>query len=128
MPGTRQIVGVQLTEFVVSDDHDGLKNAIRDCLPEAAWQRCYVHFLRNAIDHLPRKRDDDCLKELGWLYEWAGDDPGREGLIDTPGRVARSYRELFAGYAADPRDYLKRTFEEVGGYDELVVRHEPEVF
>src|ERR1700730_3453892 len=55
------------------------------------------------------------------LIEWAGDDPGREGLIDTPGRVARSYRELFAGYASDPRDYLKRTFEEVGGYDELVV-------
>ena len=55
------------------------------------------------------------------LIEWAGDDPNREGLIDTPGRVARSYCELFAGYAAEPRDYLKRTFEEVGGYDELVV-------
>ena len=55
------------------------------------------------------------------LIEWAGDDPGREGLIDTPSRVARSYRELFAGYADDPREYLKRTFEEVGGYDELVV-------
>ena len=55
------------------------------------------------------------------LIEWAGDDPGREGLIDTPARVVRSFRELFAGYAADPRDYLKRTFEEVGGYDELVV-------
>ena len=55
------------------------------------------------------------------LIEWAGDDPGREGLIDTPARVARSYHELFAGYATDPRDYLKRTFEEVGGYDELVV-------
>ena len=55
------------------------------------------------------------------LIEWAGDDPGREGLIDTPSRVARSYRELFAGYADNPRDYLKRTFEEVGGYDELVV-------
>src|ERR1700690_4110561 len=55
------------------------------------------------------------------LIEWAGDDPSREGLIDTPGRVARSYRELFAGYDAEPRDYLKRTFEEVGGYDELVV-------
>jgi GTP cyclohydrolase I len=50
-----------------------------------------------------------------------GDDPSREGLIDTPGRVARSYRELFAGYAAEPRDYLMRTFKEVGGYDELVV-------
>src|ERR1700720_2551627 len=55
------------------------------------------------------------------LIEWAGDDPSREGLIDTPGRVARSYRELFAGYATDPRGYLERTFEEVGGYDELVV-------
>ena len=55
------------------------------------------------------------------LIRWAGDDPDREGLADTPGRVARSYRELFAGYATDPHDYLKRTFEEVGGYDELVV-------
>ena len=55
------------------------------------------------------------------LIEWAGDDPGREGLLDTPARVARAYRELFAGYDADPREYLERTFEEVGGYDELVV-------
>ena len=55
------------------------------------------------------------------LLRWAGDDPEREGLLDTPGRVARSYRELFAGYEVDPRDYLERTFEEVGGYDELVV-------
>ena len=55
------------------------------------------------------------------LIRWAGDDPDREGLADTPARVARSYSELFAGYEVDPRDYLKRTFEEVGGYDELVV-------
>jgi len=55
------------------------------------------------------------------LIAWAGDDPDREGVIDTPGRVARSYRELFAGYGVDPRGYLERTFEEVGGYDELVV-------
>jgi GTP cyclohydrolase I len=55
------------------------------------------------------------------LIAWAGDDPDREGLTETPGRVARSYRELFAGYGADPRAYLERTFEEVGGYDELVV-------
>lgn len=55
------------------------------------------------------------------LIEWAGDDPAREGLLDTPGRVARSYRELFKGYGEDPRDYLSRTFEEVAGYDELVV-------
>lgn len=55
------------------------------------------------------------------LLRWAGEDPAREGLVDTPGRVARSYRELFAGYETDPRDYLERTFEEVGGYDQLVV-------
>jgi GTP cyclohydrolase I len=55
------------------------------------------------------------------LIQWAGDDPDREGLLETPARVAKSYRELFAGYATDPRGYLERTFEEVGGYDELVV-------
>jgi GTP cyclohydrolase I len=55
------------------------------------------------------------------LIEWAGDDPDREGLLETPKRVTKAYRELFAGYEADPRDYLQRTFEEVGGYDELVV-------
>jgi GTP cyclohydrolase I len=55
------------------------------------------------------------------LIRWAGDDPKREGLLDTPGRVVRSYRELFAGYDTDPHGYLERTFDEVGGYDELVV-------
>jgi GTP cyclohydrolase I len=55
------------------------------------------------------------------LIQWAGDDPDREGLLETPARVAKSYRELFAGYTTDPRGYLERTFEEVGGYDELVV-------
>ncbi len=55
------------------------------------------------------------------LLRWAGEDPGREGLLDTPARVARSYRELFAGYDTDPREYLERVFEEVGGYDELIV-------
>ncbi len=55
------------------------------------------------------------------LIEWAGDDPAREGLLDTPARVARSYRELFAGYEVEPRAYLERTFEEVGGYNQLVV-------
>ncbi len=55
------------------------------------------------------------------LIEWAGDDPAREGLLDTPARVVRSYRELFAGYEVEPRQYLERTFEEVGGYNQLVV-------
>ncbi|MBK1666053.1 GTP cyclohydrolase I FolE [Rhodospirillum rubrum] len=55
------------------------------------------------------------------LIRWAGDDPNREGLIDTPARVARSYEELFSGYDADPEDLLRRTFEEVEGYDEVVL-------
>jgi putative transposase len=56
-------------EFVVSDDHEGLTQAIREVLPGAAWQRCYVHFLRNALDYVPRKVADDCLQELRWIYD-----------------------------------------------------------
>ncbi|NNM64471.1 MAG: GTP cyclohydrolase I FolE [Burkholderiales bacterium] len=55
------------------------------------------------------------------LLRWAGDDPAREGLRDTPGRVAKAYKEWFAGYAQDPTAYLARTFEEVAGYDEIIV-------
>ncbi|MEX1148011.1 MAG: GTP cyclohydrolase I, partial [Sphingomonadales bacterium] len=55
------------------------------------------------------------------LLRWAGDDPDREGLKDTPRRVAKAYEEYFAGYDQDPVDNLKRTFEEVEGYDEMVV-------
>jgi putative transposase len=61
--------GLSGVEFIVSDDHAGLKAAIREVIAEAAWQRCYVHFLRNALDHLPRKANDDCLQELRWLYD-----------------------------------------------------------
>jgi transposase-like protein len=61
--------GLHGVEFVVTDDHPGLKAAIREVLTEAAWQRCYVHFLRNALDYLPRKHADDCLQELRWLYD-----------------------------------------------------------
>jgi GTP cyclohydrolase I len=55
------------------------------------------------------------------LIRWAGDDPGREGLADTPSRVVRAYEEFFAGYHEDPEDILRRTFEETDGYDEMVV-------
>lgn len=60
--------GLQGVEFVVSDDHAGLKAAIREVLTDASWQRCYVHFLRNALDYLPRHGDHDCLQELRWIY------------------------------------------------------------
>jgi GTP cyclohydrolase I len=55
------------------------------------------------------------------LIRWAGDDPDREGLLGTPDRVARAYREFFRGYATDPVSILKRTFEETDGYDEMIV-------
>lgn len=55
------------------------------------------------------------------LLRWAGDDPSREGLLDTPRRVVEAYRDWFSGYNEEPTDYLRRTFEEVEGYDELIV-------
>jgi GTP cyclohydrolase I len=55
------------------------------------------------------------------LIRWAGDDPSREGLLETPDRVVRAYREWFAGYEIDPGEYLSKTFEEMNGYDELVI-------
>ena len=61
--------GLHGLEFVVADDHAGLEAAIREVLPGGGVQRCYVHFLRNALDHLPRKADDDCLQELRWIYD-----------------------------------------------------------
>jgi GTP cyclohydrolase I len=69
----------------------------------------------------PRITQAEAEAAVRTLIEWAGDDPAREGLLDTPARVARSYRELFSGYEVEPRQYLERTFEEVGGYNQLVV-------
>ena len=69
-------------------------------------------------DGVTRTQAEDAVRVL---LRWSGDDPGREGLLDTPKRVAKAYQDWFSGYAMDPEDYLKRTFEEVGGYDEMVV-------
>ena len=55
------------------------------------------------------------------LIQWAGDDPDREGLLDTPKRVVKAFEEFFSGYAIDPTEYLERTFEETDGYDEMIV-------
>ena len=65
---------------VISDDHAGLRKSIPEVLPEARWQRCYVHFLRNALDHLPRKKDDDVLTELRWIYERRNVEEARRDL------------------------------------------------
>lgn len=71
--------------------------------------------------HTPSVSQEEAEAAVRTLIRWAGDNPDREGLIETPKRVAKSYRELFQGYEVEPRDYLEKTFEEVGGYDELVV-------
>ena len=55
------------------------------------------------------------------LLRWAGDDPAREGLLDTPKRVVKAYRDWFSGYETDPGEFLRRTFKEVAGYDQMVV-------
>ncbi len=65
-----------------------------------------------------RQQAEDAVRTL---LRWAGDDPTREGLLDTPRRVAKAYEDWFSGYALDPDDYMARTFEEVGGYDEMIV-------
>ncbi len=72
------------------------------------------------VEKTPPTREE-AERAVRTLIRWAGDDPDREGLLDTPGRVVRSYEEFFDGYTRDPVSYLQRTFEEVEGYDELVV-------
>jgi GTP cyclohydrolase IA len=68
-----------------------------------------------------RPSRDAAERAVRTLIRWAGDDPDREGLVGTPDRVARSYEEFFAGYHEDPREILQRTFEEIEGYDEMVI-------
>ena len=65
-----------------------------------------------------REQAEDAVRVL---LRWAGENPAREGLLATPKRVVKAYRDWFSGYALDPDDYLQRTFEEVAGYDELIV-------
>ena len=72
----------------------------------------------NTLPAPDRAQAEDAVRTL---LRWAGDDPSREGLVDTPARVARAFEEFFAGYREDPLAYLERTFEEVDGYDEMVV-------
>jgi putative transposase len=115
--GRRQILGVELAnresnsswkEFLVllksrglrgvvlavSDDHVGLRNAIAEVLLQAFWQRCYVHFLRNSLDYLPRKADDDCLTELRWFYERRNVEEARRDLAAWLGKWQGKYPKL----------------------------------
>ena len=102
-------------EFVVSDDHEGLRQAIREARPGAAWQRCYVHFLRNALDHLARKLADDCLQELRWIYD-------RRELVE----VRRDIAAWLAKWQAKHSklcDWVEENIEETLTYYRLPLAH-----
>jgi len=107
--------GLKGVELVVSDDHAGLKKAIAEVLPAAVWQRCYVHFLRNAKDHLPRKGDDDCLQELRWMYDRRS---LAEALKDLSGWLSR-WQERYAKLC----QWVEESIEETFSYYRLPYRH-----
>jgi putative transposase len=86
--------GLRGVVCVISDDHAGLRKAIPEVLPEASWQRCYVHFLRNTLDHLPRKKDDDCLTELRWIYERRNVEEARRDLAAWLSKWEGRYAQL----------------------------------
>ena len=86
--------GLNGVELVVSDDHAGLRAAIQEVLPEAAWQRCYVHFLRNALDHLPRKADDECMTELRWIYDRRTIEEAHQDLAAWLKKWGKRYQKL----------------------------------
>ena len=79
------------------------------------------------LEAVKKPSRDEAMAAVRTLIAWAGDDPRREGVIDTPGRVVVAIEEWFAGYAADPAQELSRTFEDVQGYDDIVMLREIEV-
>ena len=107
--------GLHGVELVVADDHAGLKAALRECLPSAAYQRCYVHFLRNALDHLPRKADDDCLQELRWMYDRRDLAEARADLAAWLAKWESRYPKLTA--------WVEEAIEETFTYYRLPRRH-----
>ena len=107
--------GLHGVRLVVSDDHPGLKAAVREVLTEAWWQRCYVHFLRNALDYLPRKADDDCLQELRWMYERRDREEARRDLQGWLEKWAAKYPKLC--------DWVETNIEETWTYYRLPLAH-----
>lgn len=102
-------------EFVVSDDHAGLKQAIVEILPQAVWQRCYVHFLRNALDYLPRKADDDCRQELRWIYDRRDLEEAQRDLAAWLKKWHKKYPKLC--------DWVEENIVETWAYYRLPVAH-----
>jgi putative transposase len=107
--------GLNGVQFVVSDDHPGLKAAVREVMPGIYWQRCYVHFLRNALDYLPRKADDDCLQELRWMYERRNVEEARRDLKAWLEKWAAKYPKLC--------HWVEANIEETWTYYQLPLAH-----
>jgi transposase-like protein len=107
--------GLAWVEFAVSDHHPGLKQAIIEMLPGAVWQRCYVHFLRNALDHLPRKADDDCTTELRWIHDRRNVEEARRDLAAWLARWAAKYPKLC--------DWVESNIEETLTFYRLPLQH-----
>ena len=80
-----------------------------------------------AVEDEPRPSREAAMEAVRTLIAWAGDNPAREGLKDTPRRVVDAYKEWFAGYGQDPSEILSRTFEDVSGYDDMVILREIDV-
>jgi putative transposase len=107
--------GLRGVELVVSDDHAGLRKAIAESLPEAVWQRCYVHFLRNALDYLPRKADDDCLMELRWMYDRHNIEEARRDLATWLQKWGARYPRLC--------DWVEANIEQTFSFYRLPQQH-----
>lgn len=107
--------GLAGVDFVVSDDHPGLKKAIAEILPSAVWQRCYVHFLRNALDYLPRRGDDDCMMELRWLYDRHDVQESRRDLAAWLAKWGKKYPKLC--------DWVETNIEETFSFYRLPREH-----
>ena len=86
--------GLHGVELVITDDHAGLRKAIAEVFTEAVWQRCYVHFLRNALDYLPRKADNDCMTELRWIYDRRSIEEARQDLAAWLKKWSSRYPKL----------------------------------
>lgn len=107
--------GLYGVEFVVSDNHPGLRRAIGEILPQAVWQRCYVHFLRNALDYLPRKTNDDCLQELRWIYDRRDIEEAAKDVGQWVERWESKHRKLC--------EWVEKNIEETFNYYRLPIQH-----
>jgi putative transposase len=101
-------------ELAISDDHPGLRQVIFELLPQAVWQRCYVHFLRNAVDDLPRKRGD-CRTELGWVSDRRDLEKARRDLAAWPGKWQGRYPK--------PCDWVEDRIEQTCSFYRLPRQH-----